>query len=303
MDPPQRGLVDTGEGRLFVRSAGAGPDVVLLHGFGDSSASWAPLARRLRSASFRVTSIDALGAGRSEKPRDGDYGLAAHARRLAAVLDGRGITMPSFVANSYGGSVALVHALAAPAAVHRLVLLSPAAYPEGGWLPSWIASAPRLCAAALAAVPRRWLVRAALHAVFGERDRIRPGHVRRFTSELRRAGVLRAAVEQLRVLRPPRARARAWIDGYAQLRVPTLVVWGCADRILSPRLGERLAAQLPDARLVQLPTAGHALHLECPDRIAAETLRFLQPIARVVRCARRASFTGARTGAPDRTAR
>src|SRR5215831_15237004 len=48
-------------------------------------------------------------------------------------------------------------------------------------------------------------------------------------------------------------------------RVPVTVVVGEKDRLIAPRLGIELAAEIPEARLVWVPGAGHALILERPD--------------------------------------
>jgi pimeloyl-ACP methyl ester carboxylesterase len=47
-------------------------------------------------------------------------------------------------------------------------------------------------------------------------------------------------------------------------RVPTVVLTGARDRLISTRLTAELAAQIPGARLITVPEAGHALILEQP---------------------------------------
>ncbi len=51
------------------------------------------------------------------------------------------------------------------------------------------------------------------------------------------------------------------------ISVPTLVVWGEADRIFPPEHGQAYAAGIPGARLVVIPEAGHLPQLENPDRL------------------------------------
>ena len=48
-------------------------------------------------------------------------------------------------------------------------------------------------------------------------------------------------------------------------RVPVTVVTGDRDRVVPPQLGTELAAEIPGARLVTVPGAGHAVMLERPD--------------------------------------
>jgi pimeloyl-ACP methyl ester carboxylesterase len=59
-----------------------------------------------------------------------------------------------------------------------------------------------------------------------------------------------------------------------RIRVPTLVLWGEADRIVAPSYGQAFAEALPSARFELLPRAGHFPHLETPDRFAASVLAF-----------------------------
>jgi len=59
-----------------------------------------------------------------------------------------------------------------------------------------------------------------------------------------------------------------------RIRVPTLVLWGGADRITSPDYGRAYAAAIPGARFALIERAGHFPHLEAPDEFAARTLAF-----------------------------
>ena len=54
----------------------------------------------------------------------------------------------------------------------------------------------------------------------------------------------------------------------ARVRVPTLVVWGDRDRLVSPRLAARTAAAIPGARLLMLPGVGHVAQIEAPETVA-----------------------------------
>lgn len=62
--------------------------------------------------------------------------------------------------------------------------------------------------------------------------------------------------------------------------VPTLVVWGASDRIVTPAYGRAVARAVPGARFVEVPAAGHLPHLEAPDATWAAIDPFLAPTAR-----------------------
>ena len=55
----------------------------------------------------------------------------------------------------------------------------------------------------------------------------------------------------------------------SKVRAPSLVLWGGADRIVSPRLARRTAAALPDSRLLVLPATGHVAQIESPEQVAS----------------------------------
>lgn len=48
------------------------------------------------------------------------------------------------------------------------------------------------------------------------------------------------------------------------VNVPTLVVWGASDRVVTPAYGRTVAAAVPGAAYTEVPAAGHLPHLEAP---------------------------------------
>lgn len=63
-----------------------------------------------------------------------------------------------------------------------------------------------------------------------------------------------------------------------RISMPTLVVWGEQDGVMSPRYGEALQAGIPGARLEIVPRAGHLPHAEQAAAVAAITQAFLAEI-------------------------
>jgi haloacetate dehalogenase len=76
-------VVDTGEARIFVRYAGAGVPVLLLHGHPRTSATWHAVAPRIVEAGLTVVCADLRGYGRSTGPAPtADH--VAHSKRAVA---------------------------------------------------------------------------------------------------------------------------------------------------------------------------------------------------------------------------
>src|SRR3954451_3760023 len=108
--------------RVFYRSAGCGPVLVLVHGITSTSATWANMLPYLAER-FTVIAPDLLGHGGSAKPR-GDYSLGAYASGIRDLLIALGHERASFVGHSLGGGVAMQLAYQFPEHCERLVLVS-----------------------------------------------------------------------------------------------------------------------------------------------------------------------------------
>jgi pimeloyl-ACP methyl ester carboxylesterase len=59
-----------------------------------------------------------------------------------------------------------------------------------------------------------------------------------------------------------------------RIRIPTLVLWGTADRLIDQAYGRAFAAAVPDAKFVTIADAGHFPHIEQPQTFAALVLAF-----------------------------
>ena len=106
---------------IFVRSGGAGPVVVLLHGYAETSDSWAPLATAL-TKSYTVVVPDLRGLGRSSRPAGG-YDKKTQAADIRAVVTALGHDRTSVVSHDIGIMVAYAYAARYPDKVERLVVM------------------------------------------------------------------------------------------------------------------------------------------------------------------------------------
>jgi pimeloyl-ACP methyl ester carboxylesterase len=109
---------------LHYITVGAGPDIVMLHGFLGNLAVWhlymAPILRR----EYRVTTYDLRGHGYSDVTPD-HYTAADMVEDLRGLLDGLGIEKPILVGHSFGADIAMYFSLLYPERVHKLLALEP----------------------------------------------------------------------------------------------------------------------------------------------------------------------------------
>jgi pimeloyl-ACP methyl ester carboxylesterase len=123
--------VTTNGTTIFVRSAGSGPAVVLVHGYGDTGDMWVPLAVDL-ARDHTVVVPDLRGLGLSSKPAGG-YDKKTQAADIAGVLDALKIQQADVVAHDIGNMVAFAFAARYPERVNRVVLIDAPIPGVGPW--------------------------------------------------------------------------------------------------------------------------------------------------------------------------
>jgi pimeloyl-ACP methyl ester carboxylesterase len=119
--------LQTGEGRLVYDEWGSGTRTVLLiHGLLLNRRMHAPLATELAERGYHVISLDLLGHGDSDRPRDMTrYSMPLFARQVVAAMDELGLEKVVVGGTSLGANVALEVAAAAPERLRGMVVEMP----------------------------------------------------------------------------------------------------------------------------------------------------------------------------------
>ena len=265
---------------------------VHLHGLAGSSSNWTDLAGVL-SGRLRSIACDLPGFGFSEPPPGFDFTRQSHADSVIAMLDDLCAGPVHLFGNSYGGAVAIDVAARRPDLVATLTLISPA-------VPDLRLDVRRVSDQRILLAPMPWIgrkVRRQLAAVtpreraerllrlcFADPGAVPQHRLDEATEELRqRAGLPWAAPALGRTtaglvrswfMPPPRS---LW-GLMSQVRVPSLVVWGSEDRVVTVRKAPRTAAALSRGRLLVLPRTGHVAQMERPHVLARATLGMLAEV-------------------------
>src|SRR5882724_2440067 len=116
---------------IYVRSGGAGPAVVLLHGYGETGDMWAPMAVDL-ARDHSVVVPDLRGMGLSSKPAGG-FDKKTQAGDVAGVLDELKIDRADLVTHDIGNMVGYAFAAQYPDRVTRFVLIDAPLPGVGPW--------------------------------------------------------------------------------------------------------------------------------------------------------------------------
>ncbi len=268
--------------RVFYRSAGSGPVMVLVHGITSTSATWENVLPYL-AEHFTVIAPDLLGHGESAKPR-GDYSLGAYASGIRDLLLALGHERATFVGHSLGGGIAMQLAYQFPEHCDRLVLVA-----SGGLgreitpllraasLPGSELVLPLLVDDRLLGIGRtvgRALGRVGLrvHTDLGE---VLRGHASLADGEARAAFLhtLRTIVD------PMGQRVDASDRLYLAQAIPFLLVWGEHDSIIPVEHARATHDLVPGSRLEVFPNAGHFPHLDDPLRFVRLLTDFMDTTA------------------------
>jgi 2-succinyl-6-hydroxy-2,4-cyclohexadiene-1-carboxylate synthase len=253
---------------LHATRRGHGPRIVLVHGFTQTSASWARIAGELEG-DFEVVTPDLPGHGRSPLPDPGS-GLAATARALGEAGGKAG-----YVGYSLGGRCCLHLALESPGLVERLVIVG--AHPgivdeterrqRRAEDERRAAELERGGDAVVAEFVEAWLSGPLFaHLTADQADR---------TSRLSNTAAGLAA--SLRTVGTG-TQAPVW-ERLGGLEMPVLVVAGARDdkfRALAERTADAIGR---NARLALVAGAGHAVFLERPGAFVEIVREFLDPNA------------------------
>lgn len=110
--------------RVHYHQIGAGPDVLLLHGWGSSRRMWWHLAPGL-AAQHRVWALDLPGFGESDKPEDDWYSIPNYTTLVRAFIEAMVLGRTHLIGHSMGGMIAFDVSAAHPEMVERLVTINP----------------------------------------------------------------------------------------------------------------------------------------------------------------------------------
>lgn len=273
-------VLTTSSLKLYYEVHGAGPNLLFVSGLGGGTWSWygqVPFFRR----HYRTIVFDNRGAGRSTMP-PGPYSMRDFAQDTMELLDHLNIRRCFMVGLSMGGMIAQEAALLAPDRFDALVL---GCTHCGGSIkippsPQVITRFTDNAGLSLEEIVEKNLSFFFSPKAFMDRKDAVEEYKRVQTSVPLQPEYAFSA--QLAAIQSFDAS-----DRLKNLAVPTLVVTGTEDVLVPPTNARILCDFLPQASLVELEGAGHAIHAECRDTFNALVHEFLSDPQKAVRNAPR----------------
>ena len=247
--------------------AGAGPAVVLAHGFvGDARSTWGSQIDVLCDE-FTVIAWDAPGAGGSADVPE-DFGMNGYVDCFAGFLRALHVSRAHVAGLSFGGALVLATFYRYRELVSSLTLVSGYA----GWVGS------------LGREEADLRLEGSLRASHLVPDDFVAAMTPSMFSSAARAELVDPFLDSVRAFRPTGFRAMAYAS-YAdqshvlgEVDVPMLLLYADHDVRAPVSIGESIHDAVPGSELVVLNGAGHASTVEAPDEVALELRRFLRSV-------------------------
>ncbi len=266
---PENQFLRLGDQLVHVEQRGQGDPLILLHGFGGSTYAWRKVIPAL-AESYRVIAIDLNGFGYTQRPSSFEsYTREGQESLVLGVMDELGIEKANFMGHSYGGGMTLFLASRHPERFLSMVLVDSSAPTYPNDRRRKLASVKPLAWLGLRFLLRPSSIQRSLTASFYDPSLVTPELVQEYYDRLRVEGVMDAFVGLTAQVKTPQPAVKL-----EEIKLPTLVVWGKDDTLVSVEAGTWAATQL-QAELVVLDKTGHVPMEERPDELLAAVLPFL----------------------------
>jgi pimeloyl-ACP methyl ester carboxylesterase len=273
---------------FHVARIGAGPPLLLLHGWPEFWLTWEPVMTRL-AGGFTLIAPDLRGFGDSDKPDGPAYGPDQHADDMLVLLDVLGVEKAGIVGHDVGGAVMQPLARKAPARIAGLLFFD-FVYPGIGprmaapdrlnhiWYqsfhqmemaPALVGASRESCRTYIGHFLRNWSHRkAAFDDVLDA-----------FTDNFMKAGNLAGGFAHYRAAHAARLKMmQGQAPQLAPITAPTCVRWAEHDPLFPYPWTDRLSETFTNLDLQMFGDVGHFPHREDPDRAAMEISGFFDRI-------------------------
>ena len=271
--------VTLSQGAIRYRDAGSGSPIVFAHGLLVDGALWRKVTPLLEDR-FRCIVPDLpLGSHREPMKPDADLTPPGVARILADFMAELDLEEVTLVGNDTGGAISQLVATEHPERLGRLVLTPCDAYEN--FLPpffrplQYAAKVPGLLTAVMQSTRIGAVQRSPLgFGLLISKDAMDPDVIDSWVRPyLTNPGVRRDTIKFLRSI-----SNRYTLEAAERLRDfdrPTLIAWAPEDRFFKFRYAERLAAAIPNARLVRIENSRTFVSEDQPERLAEEIASFV----------------------------
>ena len=261
---------------------GAGPLVLLFHGYPETARSWAAVQERLAASGYHVVALFMRGYPPTSFPSNGDYTIAVLGTDVLSLIDAFGAHSAVVVGHDWGASAVYTAAAQNPSKIRGLVALS-IPHPRG------IAGDPKVLLKANHFIYYQlpWSRRIVWSHNFAHIDSIYRRWAPNFQPSLEEIGDIKSTLKAPGAIDGAlgyywsffKGRSGAGAAPESTISVPALVIAGASDgSIDASRFSNARPAFTGPYTFVELASVGHFPQMEAPDAVAEAILSFLKTV-------------------------
>lgn len=262
--------------KLFYRIGGEGEALLLLHGFPTSSWDWKDVWETL-THQYKVLTLDYLGFGFSEKPKDGHYSIFEYADQVEFFLQEQGIKKLHILAHDLGDTVAqeLVARFREKLSGQRIggPDLESVFFLNGGIFPE--THRPRAVQKLLngplgflfSRLVNKTSFQKSFSEVFGPNTKPVQEELDGFWECVNNGGGKLIYHKLIRYMRERKIFRDRWVGAILDSPIPYALADGLEDPVSGRHVVDRLREMRPDAKVYELPGIGHYPQTEAADQV------------------------------------
>jgi pimeloyl-ACP methyl ester carboxylesterase len=248
--------------KVNYKTAGDGPAVLILHGWGGSSDSWVEFQEIVSKGGYRVIVLDLPGFGKSISPQE-PWGINEYAEFiLNFIKTAKNEFVEPFylIGHSFGGRIAVKFSGLYPKKIKKLILCDSAG----------IRPAPNLKTRIiiLAAEIGKTVFSPQCLQIFRSTAR------NLFYSFLRSRDYVKAKGPMRETMK--KVIGEDLLKDLSGIEAQTLIVWGEKDKMVPRKYALAFKEKIKNSELIILPKIGHSPNLEDPQKLAEIVIKFLK---------------------------
>ena len=241
------------------KTAGSGPAVLILHGWGGSSDSWLKVQENLSKNGYKVIVPDLPGFGKSKPPLE-VWSVSDYAKWVLIFCGALNLDKFFLVSHSFGGRIAIKFTVTYPGKIKSLILCDSAGIkPRLDLKGMIIFQFARIGNAIFSPKPLarfKDMVRSFFYVFLRNKDYSRA------------KGIMREIIKKV--------LEEDLLPELTKIDISTLIIWGEKDKLVPLKNAYVIKEMIKGSKLEILPKIGHSPHLEVPEKLSEIILNFLK---------------------------
>jgi pimeloyl-ACP methyl ester carboxylesterase len=264
--------------KIHIRKMGKGFPVLLIHGSFSSLHTWEVWQQQLANE-FMTISVDLPGHGLTGPNPQEQYDTDYYANLLWMLADQLHYDSIAIAGNSMGGQVAYKMALQNPDKVKKLILINSsgaslkadtADFKDQNTFSVFSLINHPIFSKLMTSITPKFLFEMSLEQVYYDKTKIKDQKIQLYYDLMLQEGNRAATLKRFK------QRATSEFEKLADLKVPTLILWGKYDNWIPVSHAHRFDSILPNSTLKIYKDAGHVPMEEIPVKTAKDALEFLR---------------------------